>query len=100
MNKLFALLLAGFCATSFAASHAGAPMKEAMKAENPKGEAKAQTAVDAKAKTGDKAAKQPEAMKAGSDKAQAAAGKKNDAKPAVAKKSSTDDQMKKDASKL
>jgi len=100
MNKLLALLLAGFCATSFAASHAGAPMKEAMKAENPQGEAKAQTKVDAKGKTGDKAAKQPEAMKAGSEKAQAAAVKKNEAKPAVAKKGANDEQMKKDASKL
>lgn len=99
MNKLLALLLAGFCATSFAASHAGAPMKEAMKADNPQGEAKAQANVDAKAKTGDKAAKQPESMKAGSEKAQAAAEKKVAAKPKVAKKT-TDEQMKKDASKL
>ena len=108
MNKLFAVLLAGFFATgSFAASHAGAPMTaasaksvEAMKAGDPKAEAAAQAKVDAKTKTGDKSAMQPEAMAQGSDKAKAKAEAKHAKKAKTGKKNSTDEQMKKDAAKL
>ena len=100
MTKLLALLLASlFASGAFAASHTGAaPMPEAMKQTNPKGEAAGQAKVDAKAKTGDKSAAQPEAMAQGSDKAKAAAEAKK--KAPVGKKGSTDEQMGKDAKKL
>ena len=108
MNKLLALLLATvFASGAFAASHMGTPPAtsaanpmptEAMKAGDPKGEAAAQAKVDAKAKAGDKKAMQPEAMAQGSEKAQAKAESKKKAK--TGKKNSTDDQMKKDATKL
>jgi hypothetical protein len=100
MNKLLSLLLASlFASLSFAASHTGAPMAEAMKAGDPKAEAAAQAKVDARTRMGDKSAMQPEAMKSGSDKAQANAEMKKarkKSKPA----NSTDEQMKKDAAKL
>jgi hypothetical protein len=114
MTKLFAALFAGLIATSsFAASHAGAPMStapatsaanpmpaEAMKAGDPKAEAAAQARVDARTPAGDKAAMQPEAMKSGSAKAQASADAKAAKKARIGKKNSTDDQMKRDAAKL
>ena len=101
MNKFLAILLAGFFATaSFAASHTGAPMAEAMKPGDVKPEAAAQAKVDAKTKVGDKSAMQPEAMAPGSDKAQAAAEKKKAKKAKIGKKNSTDEQMKRDAAKL
>lgn len=84
--------------TAFAASHAGAPMPEAMKAGDMKAQDAAQKKVDAKAKAGDKSAMQPEAMKQGNDKAQAAAEMKQSAK--TGKKASTDAQMGADAKKL
>ena len=102
MNKLLTVLLASLFATgAFAASHAGgAPMPEAMKQTNPKGEVAAQAKVDAKGTATDKSAKQPEAMAQGSTKAQAAAEAKKAKKAKTAKKKSTDEQMNKDAKKL
>lgn len=109
MKKLLALLITGIFATgAFAAAHMGttAPAtsaanpnpSEAMKAGDPKAQAAAQAKVDAKVKTGDKKAVQPEAMAQGSEKAQAKAEAKKKAKSG--KKNSTDEQMKKDATKL
>ena len=101
MNKLIAILLSSLFATAtFAASHTGAPMPEAMKAGDAKAEAKAQAKVDAKTMTGDKSAMQPEAMKSGSEKAQAKAEAKKAKKAKTGKKNSTDKQMGEDAKKL
>ncbi len=102
MTKLFAALLVSLFATgAFAASHAGgAPMPEAMKQTNPKGEAAAQAKVEAKGMAADKSAKQPEAMAQGSDKAKAAAEAKAATKAKTGKKNSTDEMMGKDAKKL
>lgn len=109
MNKLLAMLVAGFLATSsFAASHTGAPMTsptnpqpvEAMKPGDRKAQGAAQARVDARSSAADKAAMQPEAMKAGSEKAQARAEMKKAQKAKIGKKNSTDEQMKKDAAKL
>ncbi len=101
MSKLFAVLLAGLFATgAFAQTPAAAPMPEAMKQTNPKGEAAAQAKVDAKASVPSKAAKQPEAMAQGNTKAAAAAEAKVAKKAKTGKKNSADAQMAKDAKKL
>jgi hypothetical protein len=114
MTKLLSVLLASLFATAaFAASHTGTPAAvapatsaanpmpvEAMKAGDAKAEDKAQAKVDARTKTGDKKAMQPEAMTAGSEKAEAKAEMKKNAKVKTGKKNSTDEQMKKDGSKL
>lgn len=101
MNKLIAILLSSLFATAtFAASHVGAPMPEAMKAGDAKAEAKAQAKVDSKAKVGDKSAMQPEAMKSGDAKSEAKAEAKKNKKAKIGKKNSTDEQMANDAKKL
>ena len=101
MSKLFAVLLAGLFATgAFAQTPAAAPMPEAMKQTNPKGEAAAQAKVDAKGTSAKKSAKQPEAMAQNSPKAAAAAEAKVAKKAKTGKKNSTDEQMGKDAKKL
>jgi hypothetical protein len=108
MSKLLAIALSALFATSsFAASHAGAPMTgasapmEAQKAGSPKAQAAAQAKTDAKAQMGDKSATQPQAQMAGSEKAQANAGMKKKAKHKKSHKSrSTATQMNKDAQKL
>ena len=99
MTKLLTLLLAGLAATTtFAASHSGAAMPEAMKSGDAKAQAAAQDKVEKKAKGVTPSTNMPEAMKPGSEKAQAAAEK--NAKPKVGKKNSTDEQMARDAKKL
>ena len=104
MTKLFAVLFAGFIATSsFAASHVGAPMAaasagkmEAQKVGDPKAEAAAQSKVDARVQSPSKSAMQPEAQMSGSTKVSA----KKHHKAKIGKKNSTDAQMSKDAAKL
>jgi hypothetical protein len=107
MSKLLAIALSALFATSsFAASHAGAPMSgasapmEAQKAGSEKAQAAAQGKTDAKAPMGDKSAMQPQAQMAGSEKAQANAGMKKKAKHKSHKSRSTAAQMNKDAQKL
>jgi len=70
-----------------------------MKSGDAKAEAAGQAKVDARAKTGDKSAKQPEVMKAGSDKAQAKADTKKSAKKAESGKKAADDSMATDTKK-
>ena len=84
--------------TAYAASHAGAPMPEAMKPGNTTAEEAAQEKTDAKTKTGPApSGPMPEAMAPSNEKAKAAAEAK--AKPKTGKKNSTDEQMMNDAKK-
>jgi hypothetical protein len=98
--KQFALTLLTTLAigTAYAASHAGAPMPEAMKPGNTQAEDAAQKNTDAKSKMGAApSGPMPEAMAPSNEKAKAAAESK--ARPKTGKKNSTDEQMMNDARK-
>ena len=86
--------------SAFVAAQTAPATQEAMKHNNPRAEAAAESKVDSKAQGVDKSAKQPEAMTQGSNKAKRAAEAKVAKKPAGDNKKSTNEQMSKDAKKL